>query len=371
MRRITARRTLTATAAALILTAALTACGSDDASNTSDATPQPATTDADTTQAEDPNAEIRDLYNQALDGLSLENDRFTSDDAILYDGTGRFEYALADVDGDDAPELLASAVGATFSNAKVFTVTDGELVETDELFAYGAATAGGGRAALHTSANADGVFRSIGQSASGETWTNRWTLEGDRMVEDDAQWHYRIDQVPDDLAAEQVEVTWTPADDRSTLDRMGETDDAEDQVDGPNPDRPTPPEGDADEAPADTGGSLPQDDFASPDQTGTTCGTVDGVTVTAGSATSCGFAMNVAQQALQPGSWGPGVAPDATVTAPWGSTTVTASSPATGETYTLSCNSGTDAARASCTGGNNAEVRFEKSAQGGLMYLLG
>lgn len=366
-------RSRTATAlSAVALAATLTACGSSDDDTTSDTAPTTDTaTGVEETPDDDPNAERRDLYNEALDGLSLDNDRFTSDDAILYDGTGEFEYALADVDGDDAPELLASAIGETFSNAKIFTVTDGELVETDELFAYGAATAGGGRAALHTSANADGVFRSIGQSASGETWTNRWTLEGDRMVEDDAQWHYRIDQVPDDLAAEQVEVTWTPADDRSTLDRMGATDDAEDQVDGPNPDRPTPPEGDADEAPADTGGSLPQDDFASPDQTGTTCGTVDGVTVTAGSATSCGFAMNVAQQALQPGSWGPGVAPDATVTAPWGSTTVTASSPATGETYTLSCNSGTDAARASCTGGNNAEVRFEKSAQGGLMYLLG
>lgn len=247
----TRSRTVTALSA-VALAATLTACGSSDDTGTTPTTD--IATGVEETPDDDPNAERRDLYNEALD--NLDADRFTSDDAELYDGTGQFQYALADVDGDDAPELLASAIGASFSNAKIFTVTDGQLVETDELFAYGAATAGGGRAALHTSADGHGVFRSIGQSASGETWTHRWTLEGDRMVEGQA-WEYRIDQVPADLADEQVEVTWTPVDDRSALERMGETDDsAEDQGNGPNPDRPAPPEDDAEaEAPADTGPS--------------------------------------------------------------------------------------------------------------------
>lgn len=65
------------------------------------------------------------------------------------------------------------------------------------------------------------------------------------------------------------------------------------------------------------------------------------------------------------------MAPYPTVTAPWGSTTVTASSSTTGQTYTLSCNSGTDGWGATCTGGNNARVTFTKYAPGGLTYLLG
>ncbi|MGP5655562.1 hypothetical protein ACTXPL_12270 [Candidatus Corynebacterium faecigallinarum] len=346
----------------------LTACDSD--TDTEDTAPTTGTATEGEQATEDPNAELYSLYNQALDGLNLDNDRFNDPDnaAPLYDPTDEFEYSLVDVTGDDVPEMLVAAIGDPYKIAKLFTVTDGELIETGQLFADGAATGGGSRAEFRTSAEHNGVFKTLGRSGNGEYSTSRWTLEGDAMVESEG-WEYRIDQKPADLTGEEAEIEWTPADDRSLLggDAVPGT---EAPDDGPNPDRPTPPATDAGEAPADTS-SLPQDDFASPEQTGITCGTVDEVTVVAGSATSCGFAMNVAQQALQPGTWGAGVAPDPTVTAPWGSTTVTASSPATGETYTLSCNSGTDQARASCTGGNNAEVRFEKTAQGGLMYLLG
>ncbi|MGP9623716.1 hypothetical protein ACT3S7_12190 [Corynebacterium sp. AOP34-AQ2-28] len=350
-----------------LLATSLVACDGDEADTTSGTTPQSESTGDNVASTEDQNAEVFELYNEALDNLDAS--RFTSDDVTLYDGTGAFQYTVTDVNGDDLPELLVSAVGETFSNAKVFTVDAAGLVETDQLYADGAATGGGGRAEFHTSAGHDGVFKTLGRSGSGEYTTSKWALEGDEMVEGQS-WEYRSDRKPADLAEQQVEVEWTPVDDRSLLGGDA-TQDTEDQADGPNPDRPTLPEDDADEGPADAGGSLPQDDFALPEQTGTTCGTVDGVRVVAGSATSCGFAMNVAQEALQPGSWGPGVAPDATVTTPWGSTTVTASSPTTWETYTLDCTSGTDHARASCTGGNNAEVRFEKDAQGGLMYLLG
>ncbi|MDN6386313.1 hypothetical protein [Corynebacterium sp. AOP40-4SA-5] len=363
-------RTTTAVVAALALTT-LAACG-DDAGSTSDATsPTDTTTDAD-----DPNAELRDLYNEALDGLNLDNDRFTDEDnaAPLYDSTGEFEYSLVDIDGDDTPEMLVAAIGDPFKISKVFAVADGSLIETDQLFADGAATGGGSRAGFHTSAEHNGVFKTLGRSGNGQYVTSRWSLEGDQMVEGQT-WEYRIDQIPSDLDAEQAEIQWTSTDDRSALDHIGEADDADgadDQGDGPNPDLPgaTSDSGDSSGS-ATSGGSLPQTDTASPDQTGTECGTVDGVTVTAGSATSCGFAMNVAQQALHPGSWEPGVAPDATVTPPWGQTTVTASSPATGQTYTLSCNSGTDPFYANCSGGNNARIQFNKTAQGGLMYLLG
>lgn len=159
-------------------------------------------------------------------------------------------------------------------------------------------------------------------AACGSDDTDGW---GDRMVEDDSQWHYRIDQVPDDLAAEQVEITWTPADDRSALDRMGETDDsAEDQGDGPNPDRPA-PEVDAEEAPADTGGRSKADypNFG------------------ANSATSDQFARAVYNQFIEEYIATGNTSPSLQV-----------SSPVTGETYTMTCTPST--MYVTCTGGNNA-----------------
>lgn len=351
-----------------VLAASLTAC------NNGTDTTQPATTGA---VEDDQNAELRELYNQVLDN-NLDTDRFSSESAMLYDPTGEFEYSLVDINSDGVVEMMVRALSPSFNIIKVFAVHNGELVETDKLFADGASSAGGARAATHVDADHRGVLATSGQAGTGQFSTSRWELQGDEMVETQT-WDYRSDQIPSDLEDAQTDIDWTSTEDRAPLDNFGETEDApaDDDRDGPNP---TPPpssddshggDDDGDDTAAPAGGNLPQSDIASPDQTGTTCGPVDGVTVTAGSATSCGFAMNVAQQALQPGSWEPGVAPDPTVTAPWGRTTVTASSPTTGETYTLSCNSGTDHATASCTGGNNARVMFEKRAQGGLMYLVG
>lgn len=327
----TTKRTLTATAAALTLTAALTACGSDDAGNTSDATPQPATSDADTTQAEDQDAKVFDLYNEALDDLDI--DRFTSDDVTLYDGTGEFQYTVTDINGDDLPELLVSAIGETFSNAKVFTVDAAGIVETDALFADGAATGGGGRAEFHTSAESRGVFKTLGRSGNGQYATTRWTLEGDEMVEGDDKWDYRIDRKPTDLEEEQVEVEWTPVDDRSLLGGTGAmTDGDDDQGDGPNPDRSAPPEDDAGEAPADTGGRSKADfpNFG------------------ANSATSDEFARVVynafISEYVATGTTNP---------------TLNVASPVTGESYTMNCTYNTNV---TCSGGNGATVMIHPPA---------
>lgn len=330
MRRITTRRTLTALPA-LALAVTLSACGSDDTDTVSDTTSTAsATTGGNESSTEDQNAEVFELYNEALD--NLDTDRFTSDDVTLYDGTGEFQYTVTDINGDDLPELLVSAIGETFSNAKVFSVDAAGVVETDQLFADGAATAGGGRAEFHTSANGDGVFRSLGQSASGETWTSRWTLDGDRMVEGQ-KWEFRIDQKPADLEEEQVEVEWTPVDDRSLLDGTDSaTDGDQDQGDGPNPDRSAPPEDDAGEAPADTGGRS-KSDFPN---------------FGANSATSDELARIVYNafiaEYLATGTTNP---------------TLNVASPVTGESYTMTCSYSTNV---TCSGGNGATVMIHPPA---------
>ncbi|MGO3647916.1 MAG: hypothetical protein ACTJFY_12670 [Candidatus Corynebacterium faecigallinarum] len=305
-----------------LLATSLVACDGDEADTTSGTTPQSESTGDNVASIEDQNAEVFELYNEALD--NLDTDRFTSDDVTLYDGTGDFEYTVTDVNGDDLPELLVSAVGETFSNAKVFTVDAAGLVETDQLFADGAATGGGGRAEFHTSAGHDGVFKTLGRSGSGEYKTSKWALEGDEMVEGPS-WEYRSDRKPSELAEQQVEVEWTPVEDRSLLGGDAAPD-TEAPDDGPNPDPPAAAANDTDETPADTGGRS-KADF--PNFGGS-------------SATSDEFARAVynafIEQYIATGTTNP---------------TLTVASPVTGETYTMTC---THDVNVYCTGGNNASV---------------
>lgn len=377
-----------ATGLAALLTATVltvTACGSDDDSTTfrkttgaTDGTASPVDGDAGDGDAAAAKADrLMHLYGGVLDDLDLAD--FRDPDVTAGDLTGDFEYAVSDLDADKTPELLIQAKGTEFSAVRVYGATEDatKTVTPAKIFHAGAAGAGGSRMNVMSTTDNSGLLATSGQAGNGQTETVLWTFDGSEMAESGQNWNYRIDQVPSDLSSREQKIDWTPAGDLSGLDALGEGTSAVGAGgdDGPQPTT----AGDAGDAgdtgnsgaSASSGGTLPQSATAPDSQIGGTCGTVDGATVTAGSATSCGFAMAVAQQALQPGTWGPGVAPDPTVTAPWGSTTVTATSPSTGETYTMSCSSGTDSFYAHCSGGNGAEVRFEKRGQGGLMGLLG
>jgi hypothetical protein len=137
---------------------------------------------------------------------------------------------------------------------------------------------------------------------------------------------------------------------------------------GPSPTAGAPaPAAPAQAAPAAPAAPAVQAD--NPDQVGGTCGVLDGAKVTAGESTSCGFAMNVAAQALQP-VYGPDTisSPDANGYA--GVATVTATSPSTGQTYTMQCGIGSAASSSVCTGGNNAQVTVSKNGNGSLLYLV-
>lgn len=117
--------------------------------------------------------------------------------------------------------------------------------------------------------------------------------------------------------------------------------------------------------------ALPISVSAPSDQLGGTCGMAEGITITAGKTTSCGFAINVAEAVLRPGTWGKGRFIDPTVTSPYASIDAKASSPTTGKTYTVECNVGTDGMGAYCTGGNNGRVDFHRDwSEGGLGFLL-
>ncbi|WP_051259901.1 LppP/LprE family lipoprotein [Corynebacterium sputi] len=107
----------------------------------------------------------------------------------------------------------------------------------------------------------------------------------------------------------------------------------------------------SDDSGATSGGSGAPATANNPSQVGGNCGQYDGATVTAGDSTSCGFAMAVAQEALQPIYSDIGMGYKATVSA---------TSPETGDTYSMECTIGSDASLSTCRGGNNAKVEIEK-----------
>lgn len=359
---------------------ALTACGSDS-DNTEPADPKiseastqdaPGTPDEDNTH-DDPDAALKDLYNDALD--SLDPASFDDPDGPTVDFNGQFEYALVDVTGDGTQDLLVKALGSEFSAVRVLVPADdnSELIEPGKVFHEGAGSGGGARMAVETSGDG-GVIESNGSSASGEFTTVEWEFDGTEMQEGQS-WQYRSDQMPADMDAEIID--WTSVDDRGAIGRLGGKADAPEHGDGPNPDRPT-KGGDSDSSSGSEGANGGGDQSAAalannPDQVGGTCGQMDGATVTAGDATSCGFAMVVAQEALQSGSWEANVSADPSdPTAPVspGASSVTASSPTTGETYQMQCTLGSDMHYVTCTGGNNAMVRVQSAGSSNFGHLV-
>lgn len=359
---------------------ALTACGSDS----EDAPSVPSSNDTSEHPPEGsdsdnvPDAALKDLYNDALD--SLDPSAFINPDITAGEPTGEFEYALADITGDGTQDLLVKANGTEFSSIRVYVASDdnSELIEPDKIFHEGAATAGGSRMAVETSSDG-GILQTTGQAASGETTTTEWTFDGTEMQESGQSWEYQIGQAPADLDTVTEDIDWTSVDDRGPIDSLGGGKaDIPEHGDGPNPDRPA-SGGDSDSSGGSDGANGGGDQSAAalannPDQVGGACGQIDGQEVNAGDATSCGFAMVVAQEALQSGSWEANVSADPSdPTAPVspGASSVTASSPATGETYQMQCTLGSDMHYVTCTGGNNAMVRVQSAGASNFGNLVG
>lgn len=376
--------------AAVVTVAALTlsACGSDDAEGSDQVSENSGTSDDEefpmsgnggsgdggkddhgkdaAAEAGKDTGKLKRLYSGTLDDLDVDD--FRDPDATV-DLTGDYEYAVSDLNADKNPELLVKAVGKEFSAVRVYGASDDNTttVASSKIFHDGAASAGGSRMSVQTTSDSSGLLATSSQAGNGQTETVLWTFDGSEMTESGQSWNYRIDQIPADLTAVEQNIDWTPVSDLSALEGM-DSSAAEDVAPGSGP-KPDPVGGAGGTGgAASSGGTLPQSATAPASQIGGTCGTVDGATVTAVGPTSCGFAMAVGQQAMQP-VYGPGVAPDPTVTGPAGTATVTATSPTNGQTYTMTCNIGSSGGTAVCSGGNNAQVRVSKEPTG-LLSLV-
>lgn len=331
------------------LAIALTACD-DDAGSSTDTT-QPDTTGAADT---DENAELRELYADVLDRAD-EFEYQNPDSPSRGEATGEYQYAVADINADNRPELLVKAVTPEISKTRIFSSTDDiQLIEVDKLFGEGVGSAGGERLEFHVSADHDSVLAADGRSGTGQYRTTEWALEGDQMVETGQTWDYKIDQIPADLTDAQDDVPWAPVDDRSALDNLREVEDASEAPDddrgGPNPDPPpssddSAEEPDAGDDPAADTGSRSKADFPN---------------FGANSATSDEFARTVynawIDQYIATGETAP---------------TLNVASPVTGESYAMNC---TYSVNVTCSGGNNARVMIHPPAPdpasipGGVMW---
>lgn len=321
---------------------------------------------------------VRTVYRGVLGNLRVAD--FAGDGVGADRLSGDFGYTTADVNADGTPELLVRASGTEFSSIRVFGVDSGRTapVSPSQLFHEGASSAGGARASLEATADSAGLLQSDWMGGTGASQTTLWVFDGSEMKDSGQTWNYQLNQEPPELESRRVGLSWTPVSDLSVLDAL--TTGGPAGGDGASTDsgpRPTPAAGapggtGAESAGTESSGELPGTATAPASQVGGTCGTVDGAEVTAGVSTSCGFAMNVARQAMQPG-WGPGKSVDPSdPTAPtWGgSRTVTAVSPTTGQSYTLECMMNQDARGAHCEGGDGARVGLNAGRGGSLARLL-
>ncbi|QMV84862.1 hypothetical protein HW450_11055 [Corynebacterium hindlerae] len=224
-----------------------------------------------------------------------------------FEPTGTYSYAIAEVTGDDQPDLLLKADARDFwAPVTVFSKPkDGELFNTREVLIWGAGSAGGGRANIATSPLGNGLFQITGQSIQREWEAELFVVKDHQLVPGNGKATVPATNL---YSGGYREVEWTPSTDLGPLNQLGAS-------------KPAAPKGEATETIAHKCGVY-----------------ADTAVFTGTDATSCEFARAVATAAA----------------GKTGSFEVTATSPVTNQNYTMNC-SGTDAETV-CTGGNNASV---------------
>lgn len=266
------------------------------------------------TQAATPerkHAKLIDAFSQVLDNPGAYE--FNKPDH--FEPTGTYSYAIAEVTGDDQPDMLLKADARDYwAPVTVFSKPkDGELFNTREVLTWGAGSAGGGRAYIATSAGGNGLYQILGQSVAQEWDAELFVVKDRNLVAGGGK-----SKIPANVwgTGDYKKVEWSPNTDRKQLEQLGG-------------DKPEAPKGEATAA-------IVQK-----------CGVVGDVAVATGTdVTSCPFATSVAKAAA----------------GKTGTFTVQAASPVTGQNYSMNC-AGNDAETV-CTGGNNASVVLRPAGAG-------
>ncbi|QGU01541.1 hypothetical protein CKALI_03290 [Corynebacterium kalinowskii] len=282
----------------------------------SEPTAQPsAITEAPAALPENKFSTLADAYGKVLDNPGS----FEFNKTDRFQPTGTFSYALAEVTGDDSPELLVKEDAKDYyAPVTVFSQPEGQaLFNTREVLIWGAGSAGGGRADIATSGSGNGLYQYTGQSVSDVWDSEHFVVSEGKIVPGKGK-----SKVPfsSRFDSEHLPVTWIPTTDRQPLEqlRAGSV---------------MPPQ---QPAPGAAAAAVVEK-----------CGTVGEKAVFTGTTqTSCKFAKAVALAAM-------GKA---------GSFAVQVASPVTGQNYDMSCSEvGGDMV---CTGGNSATVIIRPAGPG-------
>ncbi|MDU0479350.1 hypothetical protein QVA66_08870 [Staphylococcus chromogenes] len=190
-------------------------------------------------------------------------------------------------------------------------------------------------ASVFASGSGKGIYQALWDSRNPDAAVQAYELDGQNLKKQGPESKIPLSTLPDN---EHQQITWVPSDDRSGVQAL-RTPLASTKY----------PQGNMGNAPAGMG--LPQANVAPSG----TCGSAGGFGVDAdGSTTSCEFAKSVAEAV-------------SSSQAKTGSFTVQASSPITGQSYTMNCSesSGTTV----CRGGNNAIVTLRTAGSANSQKL--
>lgn len=159
---------------------------------------------------------------------------------VEFSPEGKYEYALAEVNGGGNPELLLSSWGTDpgqgrYARVLVFSVDGGTLEHSTQALTMGAAGAGGFRAAVEASQLGRGLYQVTGSSGRGEGESRWCDVDGAQLGAVSQPSPARLTgSLPLHLL-----ITWTPVEDRSALDAGQQTllmpdDEYPSQVDAPD-----------------------------------------------------------------------------------------------------------------------------------------
>lgn len=133
-----------------------------------------------------------------------------------YEPTGTTSYAIAEITGDDIPELLFKTDSKEFAPIRIATSDgQGSATLTNDMLFDGAASAGGSRINVYASASRDHVYQLDHMSVSKEGSSTAYTLQGNKIVAGEKA---TVDKT--NLPADYLDLMWFGSSDPTGLDMI-------------------------------------------------------------------------------------------------------------------------------------------------------
>lgn len=168
---------------------------------------------ADETNSEEFVSDYVDLYQEVIDEPSSFPIKGNPD----YEPRGTYSYVLMDATGDGLPELLLRIDSQEYSPVSIFTVDNGELVQSNGVLIDGAAGAGGHRLRLKGSQSGAGFYQIEYQSLSMDGDSTLYEFDGVDVYSTDKTEQFRLDAP----LADHQEIEWIDTYDSSGLKYLG------------------------------------------------------------------------------------------------------------------------------------------------------